>query len=609
MTAGPAPPHGAAVVALGPAGADAARRLTAALPGARLHGLAGRVAEADVSFAATAEHLRSLFAARVPIVGVCAAGILIRAVAPALTEKSDEPPVVAVAADGGAAVPLLGGHNGANALARAAAAALGGTAAITTAGDVHLGVAIDDPPPGWRVRNPGAVKKIAAALLAGEPVTLAVEAGDAGWLREGRARFTEGAPLTVRLTARDHPGGDDELVLHPAVLALGVGCERGADERELAGLVRETLAAHGLARAAVACVASLELKAGEPAIEALAADLGVPARFFDAAALEAETPRLETPSETVFRAVGCHGVAEGAALAAAGPDGVLIAPKKRSRRATCALAQAPTVIDPEAVGRGRGRLAVVGIGPGGDSWRSPEADAAIGAASDIVGYGLYLDLLGAAAEGKARHAFALGEEEARVRAALDLAAQGRRVALVSSGDAGIYAMAALVFELLDGAGRDDWNRLAITVVPGISALQAAAARAGAPLGHDFCAISLSDLLTPWPVIEARLKAAAEGDFVVALYNPVSRRRRRGLARARDILLERRPPDTPVVIARNLGRAEESVRTLALEALTPGDADMLTLLIVGSSQTRRLSAGSGAWVYTPRGYAAKPDGTA
>ena len=187
-----------------------------------------------------------------------------------------------------------------------------------------------------------------------------------------------------------------------------------------------------------------------------------------------------------------------------------------------------------------------------------------------------------------------------MRAALDLAAEGRSVALVSSGDAGIYAMATLVFELLARGEQVAWNRVEIAVAPGISALQAAAARAGAPLGHDFCAISLSDLLTPWAAIETRLKAAAEADFVVALYNPVSSRRREALPRARDILLGRRPNDTPVVIARNLGRDGESVRTVELAALTESDADMLTVLIVGSSQTRRV----GRWVYTPRGYAAK-----
>ena len=214
--------------------------------------------------------------------------------------------------------------------------------------------------------------------------------------------------------------------------------------------------------------------------------------------------------------------------------------------------------------------------------------AAIDEASDIVGYGLYLDLCGDALTGKTLHESGLGAEEERARAALDLAASGRSVALVSSGDAGIYGLATLVFELLDREERPEWRRIALRVVPGISAMQAAAARLGAPLGHDFCAISLSDLLTPWPQIERRLEAAAEGDFVIALYNPRSARRTGQLERAREILLRRRAGDTPVALARNLGRAGESVAVTTLAALDPGQADMLTLVIVGSSATRKFA---------------------
>jgi cobalt-precorrin 5A hydrolase/precorrin-3B C17-methyltransferase len=222
--------------------------------------------------------------------------------------------------------------------------------------------------------------------------------------------------------------------------------------------------------------------------------------------------------------------------------------------------------------------------------------------TDVVGYGLYLDLLGPAMlAGKTRHETGLGAEEERARRALDLAASGRAVALVSSGDAGIYGLATLVFELLDReTGRADWRRVEVAVAPGLSALQAAAARAGAPLGHDFCAISLSDLLTPWPAIEARLRAAASADFVVALYNPRSERRGDRLDRARALLLERRPPETPVVVARNLGRAGETVAATTLAALDPARVDMLTIVIIGSSRTRLLP-GCPARVYTPRGY--------
>ena len=178
------------------------------------------------------------------------------------------------------------------------------------------------------------------------------------------------------------------------------------------------------------------------------------------------------------------------------------------------------------------------------------------------------------------------------------------VALVSSGDAGIYALAALAFELLDREDRADWNRVELSVTPGVSAFQAAAARIGAPMGHDFCTISLSDLLTPIEEIERKLKAAAEGDFVVAFYNPVSKRRRTQLAMARDILLGGRPAETPVVLARNLGRDGEDVRVTTLGAVTPDDADMLTMVVVGNRQTRHIARGPRDWVYTPRGYAKK-----
>ncbi len=387
------------------------------------------------------------------------------------------------------------------------------------------------------------------------------------------------------------------------MLALGVGCERGCTAEELIALGEATLAECGLATDSVATVVSLELKADEPAVHALAARFGVGARFFTAAELRAETARLATPSEAVFRKTGCYGVAEGAALAAVGPNGALVAAKRKSRRTTCAIARAATPLPDEPIGRAQGSLAIVGIGPGDSAWRTPAASAALEAATDIVGYTLYLDLLGTAVAGKARHATGLGSETERARRALDLAAAGRSVALVSSGDAGIYGLASLVFELIDRESRDDWRRVRLDVIPGVSALQAAAARAGAPLGHDFCAISLSDLLTPWPTIEQRLLAAAAGDFVVALYNPRSARRATQLAAARNILLAHRSADTPVAVARNLAREDESLTLTTLAKLDPETVDMLTLILVGNSETRLLP-GREPRIYTPRGYGGK-----
>ena len=596
---------GAAIVILDRRQMALARRIRAALPSAAVHGPASLDGAADIAYKRLASHLPALFRAGTPIVGICASGILVRLLAPHLADKHTEPPVIAVSEDGESVVPLLGGHHGANRLARTIADALGAYAAITTAGDTALGFALDAPPPGWRLGEGARVKEVTAALLAGGPVRLETEAASADWLTAGGAPFGDDGQLTVRITDRRAPPGDDaaDVTLHPAVLALGLGCERGCAPEELIGLAERTLAAGGLAPEAVACVASLDLKADEPAVIAVADWLGVPLRLFDAAALERETPRLTAPSEVVFRAVGCHGVAEAAALACAGADDTLVMPKARSGRGTCAIARAAAVIEPAHCGRGRGRVTVVGIGPGAQAWRTPGADAAIVDATDLVGYARYLDLLEPLPPGCARHAFPIGAEEERCRAALALAADGRRVALVSSGDAGVYGMASLLFELLDGAAaHPGWRGIALAVEPGISALQAAAARAGAPIGHDFCAISLSDLLTPWPAIARRLRAAAEADFVVALYNPASGRRRTQLAQARAILAARRPPDCPVVVARNLGRDGEQVSVTTLDRLDRCAIDMLTVILVGSSQTRRVEHGGRVWLYTPRGYA-------
>ena len=589
---------GAAIFVLGPSGLALGRRLRALLPGARLSGPAALAGECDETYAGATAAIAAAFAAGRPVIGVCASGILIRAVAPLLADKRDEPPVVAVAEDGSAAVPLLGGHHGGNALARRIAAALGGAAAITTAGDLRLGIALDEPPPGWKLAEPAPVKRIAAALLAGEPVALC---GEAPWLRAAPVAWAETARLKIVVSERAPTPDPDTLVYHPPVLAVGIGCARGCPAEEIAALAQDSLAGAGLAPAAVAAVVSVELKSDEPGIHALAAAWGVPARFFSAARLLEETPRLTERSAAAFRAAGCWGVAEGAALAAAGgPAATLVVAKRRSAGATCAVARAAAPLDAQTLGRARGRLAVVGIGPGDAAWRTPEAEAELAAADEVVGLTRYLDLAGSAIAGKTRHGFAIGEEEARARLALDHAAAGRRVALVSSGDAGIYGMAALVCELIERGRRPEWDRVELAVLPGISAMQAAAARAGAPLGHDFCAVSLSDLLTPWAAIRTRLEAAAAGDFVIALYNPRSARRAARLGEAAAILLTRRAPETPVFIARNLGRAGESCRIATLGGLAGEAVDMLSLVIVGNSQTRR----DGARLYTPRGYFAR-----
>jgi precorrin-3B C17-methyltransferase len=254
-------------------------------------------------------------------------------------------------------------------------------------------------------------------------------------------------------------------------------------------------------------------------------------------------------------------------------------------------------------GPGGGSLAVVGLGPGDATWRTPEATARLAAATDLVGYGPYLRQIGTIGVHQTSHSFPNRKEAERAAFALDLAASGRDVAIVSSGDPGIFAMASAVVEELhkeNASGR--WDGVTITVVPGVTAATAAAARIGAPLGHDLCLISLSDVLKPWEVIEQRLTAAAAADFVIALYNPLSRHRPWQLQRALELIGQHRSAETPVVEAHNVGRPEESVQTLTLGQVSPTTVDMRTLLIVGSSTTQQFTDGTGrSWVYTPRHY--------
>ena len=604
------------VLAMSSSGEAMAHRV-AALIGADVHGREGRVARADAMFPDALAHARDLFAAGIPVVGVCASGILIRAVAPLLSDKRVEPPVVSVSDDGAVVVPLLGGHRGANRLARLIADGLGAVAAVTTAGDVSLGLALDAPPAGYRLGSDGDAKAVMAGLLAGKPFRLE---DPFDWMAPIAALpnvtvvRTAQAGSRARLVSGPADGkavGGATLEIYALTHALGLGCARGASPDDMWALLQSTLEDAGLLPGTIACVGSIDLKADEPAMIETAARLGVPLRLFSAAELEAMTPRLAHPSDVVFAEVGCHGVSEGAALAAAGDEAKLAIEKRKSATCTVAIAAAPEVVT-DLPGRARGRLSVVGIGPGQSAWRTPEVSQLVAEADELVGYGLYIDLLGPLAVGKPRHDFPLGGEEARCRYALERAGEGRNVALVCSGDAGIYAMGALVFELLDRGPEaegvsDAARRVDVVCSPGVSALQGAAARAGAPLGHDFCTISLSDLLTPRADILRRLQAAAEGDFVIAFYNPVSKTRRTLLAEARDILLQHRPADTPVMLASNLGRDGERVRYRRLADLEVDDVDMLTVVLVGSSNSRLARLGEGPRMYTPRGYARKIDG--
>ncbi|MBU1174648.1 MAG: precorrin-2 C(20)-methyltransferase [Alphaproteobacteria bacterium] len=582
-----------AIILFTTAGAATASRIATAT-GGRVHAFGpGEEGAADL--------LPRLFAEGTPIVGVAAAGILIRLLAASLADKRAEPPVVAVSADGGHVVPLLGGHHGGNALARQLAETLGGVAAVTTASDTRFTRGLDEPPPGFVLENPAEAKQAMARVLNGEQVSIV---GEAPWLAEAGYPVSDTGSVEVRVTPRADAEAD--LVYRPKTLVAGVGCERGVTPDEIYGLLASTLSDKGLSPESLAAIASIDIKADEPALNRVAERFGVPLRLFSAAELAEEEARLVTPSEVVRAETGTPGVAEAAALKA----GTLLVPKRRSARATCAIGLAAAPIEIAEFGRARGMLHIVGIGPGDAAQRTGSAVRALSVSTDWVGYGLYLDLVADLQGRRKTHRFPLGDEEVRVRHALELAGKGRTVALVSSGDAQIYAMASLVYELLDATGEralsDAARRIAVACHPGISAMQMASARAGALIGHDFCAISLSDLLTPAADIRRRLATAALGDFVTALYNPRSGRRTELIEIAKGFFLAHRRPDTPVIVATNLGRDGERVRVTNLKDFDPQSVDMLTIVLIGSSQSRILRRGDGTVAFTPRGYDRKTE---
>ncbi len=505
------------------------------------------------------------------IVCFLAVGATTRIIAPLLQSKWTDPAVVCVDESARHAVALVGGHAaGANELAARVAAVLGAEPVVTTATDMTGLPGLDTL--GWPAE--GAVTAVSRALLNKEPTILET---DATWPIPALP-VTAGGAGSHRIVITDRIVPDDErtVVLRPPSLVVGVGASRGVSSEEVLRLIAEALASEGLSAASVMAVATVEAKAREEGIVAAAGHRGWPV-ITHPAELLASVP-VPSPSDAALAAVGTPSVAEAAALASADD---LVVPKKKSAMATVAVARR----------RPRGRLALVGLGPGARDLLTPRAIAELRRSSVIVGLQAYVDqVTDLLRPGTSVLASALGEEEARARTAVEQAQQGRAVALVGSGDAGVYAMASPALSL---AGDD----IDVVVVPGITAGLASAALVGAPLGHDHAVISLSDLHTPWEAIERRVLAAAKGDFVVVFYNPRSRRRDWQLSRALELLGRHRAADTPVAVVRDADRAGQHATLSTLADLDPATVDMRCIVIVGSASTRAIADR----MVTPRGY--------
>ncbi|MFE0327220.1 precorrin-3B C(17)-methyltransferase [Streptomyces sp. NPDC058960] len=540
------------------AGAAARDRLAAAWPDRT------RVYDGPVKDA-----VRAAFAECEQLVCFLATGAVVRLIAPLLGEKASDPGVVCVDEGGRFAVSLVGGHaGGANELARAVGGVLGAEPVVTTATDAVGLPGLDTL--GFPVE--GDVAAVSRALLDGEPVALEAEVT---WPLPPLRVAAEGA-YTIRVTDRAVEPAEREVVLRPPTLVAGVGASRGAPVEEVLGLVEGALRDAGLSVASLAELATIDAKAEEPGIVEAARRLGVPLVTY--AAEELVRVDVPNPSEAPLAAVGTPSVAEAAALVGGGE---LLVPKRKSAMATCAVGRRP----------GRGRLAVVGLGPGARDLLTPRAQQELRRASVLVGLDQYVDQIrDLLRPGTRILESGLGAEEERARTAVAEARRGHAVALIGSGDAGVYAMASPAL----AEASDDID---VVGVPGVTAALAAGAILGAPLGHDHVSISLSDLHTPWEVIERRVRAAAEADLVVTFYNPRSRGRDWQLPKALAILAGHREPTTPVGVVRNASRPDESSRLTTLAELDPATVDMMTVVTVGNTATREIAGR----MVTPRGY--------
>jgi cobalt-precorrin 5A hydrolase / precorrin-3B C17-methyltransferase len=514
------------------------------------------------------------------IVLFLAVGAAVRLVAPLLEDKRRDPGVVCVDDAGRFSVALAGGHGGgANGLAERVAGNLGATPVVTTASDVASVPALDSLGAGlgFKIEDDSDLAAVGAALVSGERVNLV---SDVRWplgpLPENVVRAEKAELPLILISDRVVDAPRPAVVYRPPSLIVGVGCSRGVRVEEVLSLIRSSLAGAGLTEKSIASLASIEARSDEAGLLEAAEELGVPLRFYAAEELSAR--EVPNPSTVVAGAVETPSVAEASVLASWAE---LVVEKQKSVNVTVAIGRLPA----------RGRLFLVGLGPGDEALIPPLAREALAASELVVGLGQYV--------GRVRHLLRpgtrvstppLGREIERAKLALDEARAGGSVALVSGGDVGVYAMASPALELAD-------EDVEVTVVPGVTAAQAAASLLGSPLGHDHCSISLSDLLTPWEVIRERVRAAAEADFVLSLYNPRSKGRDWQLGKAREILLDHRSPDTPVGIVKDAYREGQRVVLTDLGSLRPEDVDMLTILIIGNSRTE-IRAGR---MVTPRGY--------
>lgn len=566
-------------------------------------------------------HVANLWNNHQAFVFCLATGAVVRLISELLKSKSTDPAVVVVDETRKFVISLCGGHQGgADKLANLIALQLGATAVLTGASNGLELPAVDmlGVPFGW-CRGNGDWNAVSAAVAKGEDVEVIQEVGSTLWQNHlplpHRFKFSE-SPTTkakIFITHKSSPPIFPSPPLpiihwHPRVLWVGIGCERGTSKQVIADAIDKVFEENQFALAAIAGIATIDIKSDEIGLLELCRERNLPLKTFSSEILKTVT--VPNPSQVVEKEVGTPSVAESAAIVAANQTSNIASlqipkqiyrapiqnPNSKIQNQKGAVTVAVALAEKEYIGR-VGKLLLVGTGPGNLEQMTPAAQTAVASADAVIGYGLYIDLIAPILQ---KHqiveALPITKERDRATRAIELARWGLSVAVISSGDSGIYGMAGLVMEDLQISGWDGKNP-SVEVFPGVSAFQSAAARVGTPLMHDFCAVSLSDLLTPWDVIVKRLEAAAAADFVTALYNPKSKTRTQQLADAREIFLKHRNRDTPVAVVRSVYREDEQITITTLEKLLDAPVDMLTTVLIGNQSTRSY----GEWMITPRGY--------
>jgi len=520
---------------------------------------------------------------------IMATGIVVRTIAPLIKNKKEDPAVLVIDEEGKHVIPLLGGHQArANELATTLATLINANPVITTSSDINNLPALDL----WIercqlfIQNPSILPKIMSKFIENRKIQIYINSDlirvpifPDHFQIVKEAKFAD-----IIITTKKLEVNEEQLILIPRNLVVGLGFHDWVTSKEIEEAVKKVLTDEGLYFEALKGVATLEKKAKNKALQEFSRKYGL--RVFSYTPEELQEVKGFSFSPIVERAVGVSSVCEQSAILAS--QGRLIIPKRVFKDLTIAVAEAPYNV--------KGKVYVVGIGPGSLFYITPKAINAIREAEVITGYKTYINQIESLIKDKKVFAYGMTEEVKRAKTAIEYALKGMKVSVVSGGDPGVYGMAGLIFEILAQNNLE----VEVEVIPGISAFNAASSKVGAPIMNDFACISLSDRLTPWDEIEKRLEYVAKSDFVIVLYNPKSSKRKENLTKAKEIILKYRDNNTPVAIVKNTTREGEEVFLTNLEEMDSYPVDMNTTIIIGNSQS---------YIYknffiTPRGYRRK-----